>query len=201
METLKKINVNELIKKGKVENEFEYKKLSNYALHLDNELDELEEKGEDLNSKTYKQLYNKLNKATEILDKYSKENHIKYDFSDEWLKENEIAEKEAEEERQEMRKRKKILKQLLKEYNLKQQELGYILGYKSKTYISNIVNGLKPLKFKDAFILKMMFHIKLQDLINEEDWLDLINRIENLESKKKNPKLKKIKSELKNELM
>lgn len=85
-------------------------------------------------------------------------------ISDEKIEESDLAENSAEHEREFFVKRKKVIKSKLKEYSLNQQDLGTILGH-SKSYISELINGINPFTLKDLIIIHKLFNIKLESLI------------------------------------
>lgn len=86
-------------------------------------------------------------------------------LSDKKLKESDVAELIAEKERVFIKQRKELIKKELKRLNLTQQDLGSILGHKSKSYISELMNGISPFSLKDLIVLNRLFKIDLIDLI------------------------------------
>lgn len=87
--------------------------------------------------------------------------------SDEKIEESDLAENNAEHERVFLMKRKKVIRSKLKEHSLNQQDLGTILGH-SKSYISELINGINPFTLKDLIIIHKLFTIKLENLIPTE---------------------------------
>ena len=85
-------------------------------------------------------------------------------ISDEKIKESDRAENSAEKEREFLAKRKKLIKSKLKQHGLNQQDLGTILMH-SKSYISELINGINPFTLKDLIIIHKLFNIKLENLI------------------------------------
>jgi transcriptional regulator with XRE-family HTH domain len=85
-------------------------------------------------------------------------------ISDEKIKESDRAENSAEQEREFLAKRKKLIQSKLKEHELNQQDLGTLLGH-SKSYISELINGINPFTLKDLIIIHKLFNIKLENLI------------------------------------
>ena len=75
-----------------------------------------------------------------------------------------MAELVAEIERQFIAKRREIIKSKLSESGLNQQDLGLILNH-SKSYISELINGINPFAIKDLIIIHKLFQIKLEELI------------------------------------
>ena len=81
------------------------------------------------------------------------------------IRESDLAELIAEKERQFVQKRKGLIKKRLKESGLNQQQLMLLLGHKSKTYMSELMNGISPFTLNDLIILNRLFKIDLADLI------------------------------------
>jgi transcriptional regulator with XRE-family HTH domain len=98
-------------------------------------------------------------------------------ITEEKLKESDYAELLAEKERLFLAKRKEIIRAKLVELNLNQQDLGKILDH-SKSYISELMNGIYPFTKKDLLIIHRLLDIKIEDLMplifSSED----INKIE-----------------------
>lgn len=85
-------------------------------------------------------------------------------ISEEQVKESDAAEFLAYQEKQFLLKRKEVIKEYLIKLQLTQQDLGVILGH-SKTYISELMNGIIPFSQKDLIIIHRLFHIPLDILI------------------------------------
>ncbi len=86
------------------------------------------------------------------------------------LTEDKIAESEkyeiiAEQERLFLDNRKQIIRECLKRLDLTQENLGKILGHKSKTHMSELMNGIKPFTLKDLIIINRLFKIDFKVLI------------------------------------
>jgi hypothetical protein len=71
----------------------------------------------------------------------------------------------AEQERLFLQKRKLIIKSRLKSLDLTQENLGKILGHKSKTHVSELMNGIKPFTLRDLIIINMILKIDFKELI------------------------------------
>ena len=89
--------------------------------------------------------------------------------SESFISEKQIAESDAAEimvarEQLFLNKRKEIIKTKLVEFGMNQQDLGTILGH-SKSYISELMNGISPFNLKDLIIIHNLFEIKLENLI------------------------------------
>ncbi|MGB1283227.1 MAG: helix-turn-helix domain-containing protein [Polaribacter sp.] len=86
-------------------------------------------------------------------------------ISDKKLRESDIAELIAEKERLFIQRRKELIKQKLKKLNLTQQDFGKILGHQSKSYMSELINGISPFSLKDLVVINRVLKIKLTDLV------------------------------------
>ncbi len=96
-----------ILKRAKVNNEYEYKKLQNYLLLLEHVIEIEEDEGEG-----NKYLIEKVRKISKILGDYGRKRRNEMDIfnpPEEWLREEALAEKEAEKERERMRRMKEIL--------------------------------------------------------------------------------------------
>jgi len=98
-------------------------------------------------------------------------------ITEEKLKESDYAELLAEKERLFLAKRKEIIRAKLVELNLNQQDLGKILDH-SKSYISELMNGIYPFTKKDLLIIHRLLDIKIEDLMPLLFSLEDINKIE-----------------------
>ena len=85
-------------------------------------------------------------------------------INDDKIKESNDAEFIAERERVFLEKRKENIKMQMLKFQLTQQDLGKLLGH-SKSYISELMNGISPFSNRDLIILHRLFHIKLEYLI------------------------------------
>jgi antitoxin component HigA of HigAB toxin-antitoxin module len=124
-------------------------------------------------------------KLFDILENYEKQHWSHVDLvTDLQVIESDAAEEFVAKERAFFQKRKKKIKLRLKALNLTQGDLTAVLGHKSKTYISELINGLSPFTLKDLVILHHFLSINMKDLIptflNEKE----MERIRNLKSKK-----------------
>lgn len=61
-------------------------------------------------------------------------------------------------------KRKAKIKTALKKYELLQNDLAEILGHK-KSYMSELINGIRPLSQNDILIIHRLLNISFEDLI------------------------------------
>lgn len=67
-------------------------------------------------------------------------------------------------ENQFIQKRKMLIKQALEEYGINQQDLAKILGHR-KSYMSELINGVRPFSMNDLVILNRLLKITFDNLI------------------------------------
>jgi hypothetical protein len=147
-------DLNIILNKGLIENESEFEQ----ANIIERKLRLLSKK-----DVTYHELRQKLRK---IIADYETQNWIdvnKINLS--MITENDEAEKFAEMERSFIEKRKKMIKMRIKEMRLKQCDLAKIMGHKSNTYMSELINGIYPFTLRDLTILAHVLKIELSELI------------------------------------
>lgn len=174
-----RLEITELLKKGKIQNELEFEQ----ALISDRKLRVLAKKEPE---------YNIIRKKLKTLIKrYEKVNWIEVEtISDQKILESDIAELVAENERVFIQNRKILIRKKLKSVDANQQELGIVLGHKSKSYISELMNGVNAFSLKDLIVIHRLLKIDLTDLvptfIAHEDRVKIKTSIKLIE----NPKLK-----------
>ena len=81
------------------------------------------------------------------------------------IRESDLAELIAEKERRFIQKRKALIKSRLKQAGLNQQHLMILLGHRSKTHMSELMNGIRPYTLNDLIIINRLFKIALSDLV------------------------------------
>jgi len=86
------------------------------------------------------------------------------EITEDRINESDTAEFLAEQERLFLQQRKELIKTKLKAFDLNQQDLGVLLGH-TKSYISELMNGIHPFSNKDLIIIHRIFGIKLEALI------------------------------------
>jgi len=142
-----------ILQKGAISNELELEK----ALIIERKL--------RLLAKENPALAESRNQLRELIKGYEKTNwNVVSIISDKKIQESDAAELIAEQERKFLENRKEILKTKLSELGINQQDLGKILGH-SKSYISELINGINPFNLKDLIIIHTLFKIKLENLI------------------------------------
>lgn len=71
----------------------------------------------------------------------------------------------AEKERLFIQRRKELIRKKLKRLDLTQQDFGKILGHQSKSYISELMNGVSAFSLKDLIVINRLSKINLSDLV------------------------------------
>lgn len=147
-------DIEKIVKKGLITNELDYDR----ALIADRKLRLLAEENPH-----FKNLRIKLR---DIIEKYEKSEWSDIDKIDaNKLLDSEKSEHIAELERLFIEDRKKAIRKKIKELDLTQENLASILGHKSKTHMSELMNGIKPFKLKDLIIINQLLKIELSLLI------------------------------------
>jgi antitoxin component HigA of HigAB toxin-antitoxin module len=148
------VHIDKLISKGFISNELDYER----ALVADRKLRLLSQ--EDSH---FGELRMKLRALIEQYESnvWSDVNQI----DEAKLSESKLSEQLAEKERFFMERRKSEIKKQLKKYDVTQEQLAKILGHKSKTHMSELINGIKPFTLKDLIILNRVLGIELSVLI------------------------------------
>jgi transcriptional regulator with XRE-family HTH domain len=172
-------DIEKLVEKGSITNELDYER----ALNADKRLRLLAKE-----SAHFKKLRTNLRV---IIEKYESTEWNDLDkIDDSKLLESKKSEQIAEAERLFIENRKQTIRKKLKELDLTQENLASILGHKSKTHMSELVNGIKPFTIKDLIIINRLLKIDLSVLIpaflsNEDQ-----KRVQDAVIKLKKPKVK-----------
>jgi transcriptional regulator with XRE-family HTH domain len=172
-------DIEKLIDKGKIQDELDFER----ALIADRKLRVLSKENPKL--RTVRKKLRDLIEAYENCN-WSSDSKI----TEKKLRESDLAEQIAEKERLFIYNRKKLIKSNLKKLNLSQQDFGAILGHKSKSYMSELMNGVSPFSLRDLVIISKLLKIDLTDLVPtflpHTERIKIKLSIEKLE----NPKLK-----------
>ncbi|SHM00030.1 hypothetical protein SAMN05444266_10626 [Chitinophaga jiangningensis] len=147
-------DIEKFIAAGSINNELDYER----AMIADRKLRLLAKENSH-----FKDLRNKLR---DLIEEY--ENRVWKDakaISWAQMQESEKAEKIAESERVFIQKRKNIIQRKLKEFSLTQAEFGLLLGHKSKTHMSELINGIKPFTLQDLIVISILFDIDVNLLV------------------------------------
>lgn len=100
-----------------------------------------------------------------LIKDYEKSNwSSRSDISKKQIAESDLAELAVGREEAFLNKRQEIIKKKLKGLEMNQQDLGIILGH-SKSYMSELINGVNPFSLKDLIIIHNLLDIKLEYLI------------------------------------
>ncbi len=172
-------DISKLLEIGKIQNELDFER----ALIADRKLRVLSK--EDVKFKIIRK------KLRDLIENYEKFNwSINTKLTDKKIQESDLAELIAEKERQFIHNRKELIRKKLKQLNLTQQDLGEILGHSSKSYMSELINGVNPFSLKDLIVLNRLLKIDLTYLIptflTQSDREKIKNSIQKLD----NPKVK-----------
>lgn len=147
-------DIEKIVEKGIITNELDYER----ALIADRKLRLLTK--EDLHFKNLR------TKLRDIIEKHENTEWSDVDkIDDAKLLESDKSEQIAELERVFLENRKQAIRKKLKELELTQENLGSILGHKSKTHMSELMNGIKPFTLKDLIIINRLLKIEIAILI------------------------------------
>ena len=172
-------NIEEILELGEIQNALDFER----ALIADRKLRVLSKE-----NPKYKTLRRKLR---DLIEDYESKNWSSASrITDKKLKESDLAEAIAEKERQFIEIRKELIKSKLKRLNVTQQDFGKILGHKSKSYMSELMNGINPFSLRDLIIINRLLKIDLTDLVPTFLPQTDRNKIKSSIEKLENPKLK-----------
>jgi hypothetical protein len=147
-------DIEKIVDKGIITNELDYDR----ALIADRKLRLLAKE-----SLHFKNLRAKLR---DIIERYEISEWSDIDkIDDNKLSESAKSEHIAELERQFIENRKQAIRKKLKELDLTQENLALILGHKSKTHMSELMNGIKSFTLKDLIIINRLLKIDITLLI------------------------------------
>jgi hypothetical protein len=136
-------------------------------------------------------------KLRDLIEEYENRKWSNADqVSEEQIAESDVAEFIAEQERLFMDRRTKIIKGKLKELKLTQEQLALLLGHKSKTHMSELINGIRPFKLTDIVVIHRLLKIDMQNLIPIFLSNDEKDRINDAAKKIQNPNIKLSKEDL-----
>jgi len=178
-------DISQLIEAGEIQNELDFER----ALIADRKLRVLSK--ENLKFKSVRK------KLRDLIEEYENQNwSADSKISDKKLRESDTAELIAEKERLFIQRRKELIRKKLKNLELTQQDFGKILGHQSKSYISELMNGVSPFSLKDLIIINRLLKINLKDLV--PTFLPQSDRVKIRTTIKKlnNPKVKLNKDDL-----
>lgn len=178
-------DISKLIESGQIENELDFER----ALIADRKLRVLSKE-----NPMYKSLRKQLRDLIEQYENLNWESRI--EITEEKIRESDISEIIAEKERIFIQRRKELIRKKLKQLNLTQQDFGKILGHQSKSYTSELMNGVSPFSLKDLIVINRLLKLEFTDLIptflGQPEREKIMDTIESLD----NPKLKWNKDDL-----
>lgn len=179
------MDIEKLVESGSIMNELDYER----AMVADRKL--------RLLAKTNTHFKHLRNKLRDLIVEYEKRVWSNEDAVDaELLAQSDRAQLIIEKERMFLEKRKKIIQARLKDFSLTQAELGLLLGHKSKTHMSELINGIKPFTLQDLVIISKIFKLDIDSLVPKYLSIEKIDRISAVIEEINNPKLSKIKPTL-----
>jgi hypothetical protein len=147
-------DIEKILAQGKITSELELER----AMIADRKLRSLAS-----NEPEFKSLRKKLR---DLIEEYESKNwSASSDVSKKQLESSDFAESTAEEERVFLKNRKEAIKKKLNELMLTQQEFGEILGHSNKSYISELMNGIRPFSMHDLVVIHNLLDIPLKKLI------------------------------------
>ena len=147
-------DIEKLVEHGSITNELDYER----ALVADKKLRLLSKENSH-----FKELRQKLRDVIEQYEQ-SQWNDIE-SVSNEKVVESEKSERIAEAERLFIEERKQEIERKLKELDLCQEDLAILLGHRSTTYMSELINGIKPFALKDLIIINRLLKIEITKLV------------------------------------
>ncbi|MET7254478.1 helix-turn-helix domain-containing protein [Dyadobacter fermentans] len=120
-------------------------------------------------------------------------------ITDTQIEESDAAEIQAEREYVFLWKRNKLILAKLQELSLKQKDLALLLNH-SKSYTSELLNGIRPFSTNDLKLIHLLFEIPLTDLIITIPSQETLDRLETAIGKisSLNPKAKLLRETLAN---
>lgn len=125
-----------------------------------------------------------------LIEKYeSKHWENEAEITEEQIEESDNAEKLITAENIFIQKRKELIKSKLKENEISQKDLAKILGHRPN-YMSELMNGIRPLSRDDIVVIHRLFGIDFKDLIPPFLKKDVTNHIKMTLREMKNKRVK-----------
>jgi len=172
-------NINKILQQGSIRNELELEQST------------LAERQLKLMSKENPEAKEKRIQLIELIDDYEAKHWSNRDeISYSQIDESDKAEESVLQHLEFTENRKKLIKLKLKRLGLNQQEFGRILGHDSKSYTSELMNGIVPFSLKDLVIISKLLKINLSNLIPTQIPEEEKNKIEKTIKQLDKPKLK-----------
>lgn len=181
-------DVRRILESGRIENELDLERITLANRQLMHELESQPE------LRTTRKLISDLIVAYEA--KYWSDENL---VTDAQMEESEAAEIHAEREYVFLWKRRKLILEKLQALSLKQKDLALLLNH-SKSYTSELLNGIRPFSTNDLKLIHLLFEIPLSDLIITIPSQETLGRLETAIEKisSSNPKAKLLQTTLAN---
>lgn len=147
-------SITKILGRGEISNELDYQR----ALIADRKLKLLSKEDaliKEQRNKLRTLIVHYENKVWQRVDKISKAQ----------IEESDALEQLAETERVFIQNRKEAIRKKLKRYGLTQEDLATLLGHKSKTHMSELMNGLVPFTLRDLNIIHHVLNINIKYLV------------------------------------
>ena len=147
-------DIENIVKKGLITNELDYDR----ALIADRKLRLLAKEDPHFKNLRFK--------LRDLIEKYENSEWSDVDkVDDNKIIESEKTEHIAEQERLFIENRKQAIRKKIKAFDLTQENLASILGHKSKTHMSELMNGIKPFTLRDLIIINRLLKIEISLLV------------------------------------
>jgi transcriptional regulator with XRE-family HTH domain len=147
-------NIDQVLKSGRLNNEFQYQQ----AVMAHRSMRNMSQADETMKAKRQQLRDLILEYEQRVWDKGASHEPQKIEQSD-------LAEEYAEKEADFIQNRKHLIREKLEKLNLTQQQFGSLLGHDSKTYMSELMNGVRPFTISDLILIHHLLKIPLEDLI------------------------------------
>ena len=166
-------DINMILEQGAIKNELELEQAS------------IAERQLKLLSNEERESKSKRAQLIQLIDEYEAKHWTnREELSNSQIIESDQAEKAAFQQLQFVENRKKHIKSKLKRLGLNQQEFGKILGHDSKSYMSELMNGIVPFTLKDLIVISKLLKIDLSKLIpthlSEEEKVKIAKTVKKL---------------------
>lgn len=150
----KESNIDQILRDGEIKTELELERVS------------IAERKLRVLAKKNKSFQSKRKRLRDLIKEYEDKHWSKLSsISDSKIQESNAAQETATSEMKFFENRKKLIKSKLKRLGINQQEFGKILGHDSKSYMSELMNGISPFTLKDLIVISKLLRINLNKLI------------------------------------
>ncbi len=178
------MDIKEVLKIGRLENEYDLQKASLFERKL------RLMKGENPDLVPIRK------RLRDLIKDYEDRHWSDFEkITDLQVEESDKAEKIVGYELKFIQKRKESIRKKLKEFDMTQQDLGVLLGH-SKSYMSELINGVSQFTLKDLVIIHRILEINLNILIPTSLQSETRDKVRESIRKLNNPKLRLRKTEL-----